>query len=154
MRALPILIALSAAAAACASKPPPPPEPYSASLTTSADVNPDAEGRPSPILVKIFLLKSEDKFSNADFFALFENPEATLGEDLLGVGMASVAPGAGANIDIASKTDAAFVGVVAGFQNIDSASWRDVAAIDALKKNHAVVVTLGADTATIEKKSE
>ena len=36
----------------------------------AADINPDAEGRPSPVIIKVYELASKTVFENQDFFAL------------------------------------------------------------------------------------
>ena len=50
-------------------------------VTAAADLNPDYQGRPSPVNVIVFQLVSADTFSNADFFSLFEPEAAILGGD-------------------------------------------------------------------------
>lgn len=151
-----LVVALAAAIAACASKPAPPlppPPPFSASLSSSADVNPDAAGRASPILVKVLVLKAGDKFARAGFFDLFENPEAALGDELVGMGVSSVAPGATVQIEIPTVGEGAFIGVIAGYQNVDTAAWRDIAPVAALGEERKVIVSLAAGRAEIKKKS-
>jgi type VI secretion system VasD/TssJ family lipoprotein len=41
-------------------------------LTGSDQLNPDLNGRPSPIVVRLFELKHPVTFENADFFSLYE----------------------------------------------------------------------------------
>jgi len=71
----------------CKSTPPaPPPEPTRVviEIESSADINPNAEGRPSPVVVRIYRLKSAVAFTAADFFSLFEKDKKILGDDYLG----------------------------------------------------------------------
>ena len=49
----------------------------------AADINPDIEGRPSPVIIRVYELASKTVFENQDFFALYDNPEAILRTDLL-----------------------------------------------------------------------
>ena len=53
-------------------------------ITVDSNVNPDRAGRPSPIVVRIYELKATAAFSGADFFALFDNEQATLSGELVG----------------------------------------------------------------------
>ena len=71
----------------CASppKPPPPPPPtiIQVSLDAQANVNPDTRGRPSPVVVRFYELKTPANFNAADFFCLFERDKETLAADML-----------------------------------------------------------------------
>ena len=53
-----------------------------AAVTVAEDLNPDYQGRPSPVNIIVFQLVSADAFSNADFFSLFEPEAAVLGGDM------------------------------------------------------------------------
>src|SRR5262249_8170664 len=54
------------------------------SIKTAATTNPDPRGRLSPIVVRLYELKSAATFSSADFFSLFDKESETLGGDLVG----------------------------------------------------------------------
>ena len=54
-----------------------------AQILASFEINPDANGRPSPLVVRIYELKSISAFNDADFFKLYDEEVATLGGDLL-----------------------------------------------------------------------
>jgi type VI secretion system protein VasD len=119
-------LALAGLLAACSSPPPPPPPPGIVELTisASADVNPDVEGRASPVIVRVYQLASAVKFENVDFFALFDKEQATLGADLLGREEVAVSPGEEKKLTINLKPDARSIGVAAAFRDIDQAQWR------------------------------
>ena len=55
-------------------KPPPPPEPTRVVLEFEAagDINPNSEGRASPVVLRIYRLESYSVFEDADFFSLYE----------------------------------------------------------------------------------
>ena len=57
----------------------------SAELTfiTSKDLNPDQDGRASPIVIKAFSLSDDRQFKREDFLSLYENPAERLGSDLI-----------------------------------------------------------------------
>ena len=67
-------------------KPPPQPEPTRVVLEFEAagDINPNIAGRPSPVVIRIYHLRSYSAFQDADFNALFENDATVLGGDLIG----------------------------------------------------------------------
>jgi len=79
---VPGLCLLACAAAGCSSKQPKPPPPTKAAIVVTADVNPDAAGRPSPIVVRLYQLKEEGAFNGASYFALADKEQATLGPSL------------------------------------------------------------------------
>lgn len=49
----------------------------------SSDINPDDSGRPSPLYIRIYELKSPNLFERADFLDLFEHDKETLGADFI-----------------------------------------------------------------------
>jgi type VI secretion system protein VasD len=111
---------------ACASAPPQPPKPARARLTiaAAADSNPDANGRPSPVVVRIYQLKADTAFTSAEFFALFDDEGKVLGADLIGRNEYVVAPSERRTMEIDVSADAHFVGVVAAYRDIRNAQWR------------------------------
>jgi type VI secretion system protein VasD len=108
------------AGAQCAKAPPPkppdvpvtiaaPPEAKvkaSMTIAASADTNPDANGRPSPIVVRVYQLKGDAAFTGAEFFPLFDEEQKVLGAEFI--------------------TRDEFVGAVAAFRDIQNAQWRAV----------------------------
>jgi len=108
-RAFPIalLLAACAALASCASAPPKP-QPITAKLSiiVSADVNPDAQNRPSPIVIRLYQLKDDAAFKDADFFALYDKEEATLAAALVSRVEFELAPGERRNVDFTMSLDA------------------------------------------------
>jgi type VI secretion system protein VasD len=114
-----ILVLLSA----CASGPP---EDIvlKGSMQAVATANPDGQGRPSPIVIKIYQLKAKDKFELADFFALFDQAEATLGADMLGVEDVMMTPGEVRPYEGAVDPNTRFIGVVGAYRDINQAQWK------------------------------
>jgi type VI secretion system protein VasD len=52
-------------------------------LTVSSTVNPDSDGRASPVVLNLLYLKDNRQFEQEDFIALLESPEDRLGKDLI-----------------------------------------------------------------------
>ncbi len=100
--------------------------PGSVDLTISAadDINPDAAGRASPVVLRIYQLAGESQFQAADFFQLFDKETPTLGPDLVGREELTVAPGTTRTLTVALKPNAQAIGIAASFRDIDKASWR------------------------------
>src|SRR5579864_6296177 len=59
----------------------PPPPVLNLTITGTADQNPDAAGRPSPVAVRVYQLSGTAKFEQADVFALKDNEAKTLGTE-------------------------------------------------------------------------
>ena len=124
-RTLPIVLLTASCLALTACKSAPP-KPHVVKLTVaaSADANPDAQNRPSPIVVRVYQLKDDAAFKDADFFALYDKEQATLAASLVSREEFEVAPGSQKTLDYQLSLDAKFVGVAAGYRNIRDAAWR------------------------------
>lgn len=130
----PLLIAL--AAAACAKAPPAAPPsitiaaPVEAKvkaplvMSATADANPDSTGRPSPIVVRVYQLRTDATFTTAEFFPLFDEEQKTLGPELISRDEFILAPGERRTIDVALSGETRYVGAVAAFRDIRNSSWR------------------------------
>lgn len=147
-----LVLALAAALAACAAKPPPPPPPtvVRGTIQAGAAVNPDARGRPSPVVVKLFELKSVGAFEAADFFSLFDKDREALGADVLRKEELTLRPGERVALDRTLDPDARYLGVVAGYRALDRSRWRASAPISPHRVN-PLVVTLDADGITLRE---
>ncbi len=97
-------------------------------VTASPRVNPDGNGRPSPIVVKVYFLKNPGAFEAADFFALFQKEGSVLGDTLVLVQEMRLLPGM--RQAFIQEVDAAgWIGVAAAFRDLDHALWRQTIAI-------------------------
>ncbi len=104
-----------------------------ASLQVQSDVNPDATGRPSPVVVHLYELKSLAGFNSADFFSLFDHGQETLAGDLVASDELRLMPGEQRRYKRALQMETQFVGVVAAFRDIEHAEWRAAAGVRAHK---------------------
>jgi len=112
-----------------------------ADVVAGADVNPDARGRPSPVVVKVFELKSLAAFEAADFFSLFEKDKETLGGELLARDELSLVPGGKRALARELKPETRYVGVVAGYRDLERSTWRAAVPVPP-KKTTSVIVLL------------
>lgn len=142
------LVGIAAGAvSACSPPPPPPPPPAPTAVALTIVGAPDMNGQ-RPAKVKVFYLASAATFGSADFFALFDQPDATLGADLLASDEYTLAPGRTLQDAKQFATPPAAIGIVAGFRNVDGPGWR---AITALVPNapNPIAVSLSGNTVTI-----
>jgi type VI secretion system protein VasD len=150
-----LVVALATAmlAAACGSAPPKPAS-AKAKITAAADVNPNAEGRPSPIHVRIFQLKEDGAFMNADFWSLVDKEQDTLGPSLVQRLEQDLAPGETREFELKIAPDARVLAVMAEFADYRNAQWRVVhkapnkSLFDIVKKDR-VTIDIGKDKAII-----
>lgn len=110
-------------------KPEPPPTVMDAKIAVSAKANPDVNERPSPVVVRIFELKSLGKYTELDFYDLFENYDSKLGADLLNSEQFHLNPGDMHTFTRDVSPDTQFVAVIAAYRNLNRAIWRDAIAI-------------------------
>ena len=138
--------------AACGSKPPPPPPPTVVKIDLQATdaVNPDGNGTPEPVQVRIFRLAAKESFIRTDFFALDGDPKKALGQDLVGLDSLLLVPGHGTQYEKKCEPDVKFVALVGSYFAIDRAQWR---AWKPVKSNatNAFKATLDADGITLKE---
>jgi type VI secretion system protein VasD len=132
------LLAAAAVAAACAKAPPPkapeapltiaaaPEAKVKAPLTiaVSADVNPDSSGRPSPVVVRVYQLRTDAAFNGADFFTLFNDDQKVLGPELISRDEFTLGPSDQKMLDVSVSDETRFLGAIAAFRDIRNAQWR------------------------------
>ena len=107
-------------------------------VAASADTNPDATGRPSPVVVRVYQLKTDAAFSAADFFALFDDDKKVLGPELISRDELELSPSDRKTMEISVATETRFVGAVAAFRDIRNAQWRVL--VPATRKGLALAV--------------
>jgi len=143
-----LLASLAAAAVlgACASKPPPPAS-VAGTIQASPQVNPSASRRPSPILVRVYELKSAAAFNGADFMSLYQRDQASLAADMLAKEEFTLSPGESKTFAKTLAADTRFLGVVGAYRDLEHAKWRSVVPIT---PNQPQKVTITAGELAIE----
>ena len=121
--------ALFALAACQAAPPPTPPTVVNLTVAAGPTINPDPQGRPTPVLVRVYELTAPSAFQQADFFQLLERDGETLGTDLAGRDELTVTPGGSAALTIDFGPQSRFLGVLVAYRDIDNAQWRAVTAV-------------------------
>ena len=135
-----------------------PPKPAVARTTVSAavDVNPNSQGRPSPVHVRIFQLKESGPFMAADFFALYDKEPETLGTSLVQRMESDLTPGEQQQIEIKIDPATQVLGVMAEFADYRNSQWRAITApikkkllVDVIRKKKKVFIRIDKDRTSI-----
>lgn len=139
------------ALAGCSSSPPKPAQ-VAGTVEASAQVNPSASKRPSPLLLRVYELKSATAFNNADFMSIYQRDQAELAADFVAKEEYLLAPGESKSFNKTLGPDTRFLGVLAAYRDLEHAKWRSIVAVQPGKK-HKVVIRAGelAVEATVSK---
>lgn len=107
-------------------KPPAPPQAADLDMATvaSADLNPDSTGRASPLVLRIYALRSLAEFDKADFFALYEKDEQILAADLVKRDELVLKPGQTTTLKREFAPDVQFIAVVGAYRDVERSTWR------------------------------
>jgi type VI secretion system protein VasD len=95
-----------------------------ATIAVSDTVNPDIDGRPSPVAVRIYELKTLGKFEVGDFYKLFDEYEAFLGADLIASEQFHLKPGDTKTLKLKVPIETNYFAVAAAYRDLDRAIWR------------------------------
>lgn len=128
------------------------PKPVSAGATVhgTEDINPNRQGRASPVRVRIFRLSADEAFRSAGIVNLQGDEPALVAGDLTGPVLSELLrPGQTITLDLSYAPETAFLGVVAEFIDPD-AEWRTVVAVPErgllrAVRSPALTVTVSAD---------
>jgi len=129
------LLFVALAMTGCFTKKAPPPTELSAKFLTSEYLNPNADGVPSPIVVRLYELKSTARFNNTDFFSLFDNDVTVLGSDLLNKDGFSFNPDESKTIHRILDPATRFIAVMAAYRDLETSTWRATSVISEHKLN-------------------
>lgn len=87
-------------------------------LTAAADVNPNAQGTPAPVKVRIFELSSDTAFRESAFRDLQSDNPAPVAQDLTStVHWEIVFPGVSQTLELELQPTSRFLGIVPGFRS-------------------------------------
>ncbi|MDR2443004.1 MAG: type VI secretion system lipoprotein TssJ [Deltaproteobacteria bacterium] len=95
------------------------------------NTNPDATGRPSPVMLQMYELRSDLMFKQAEMIPLFRDPSVTLGSDLIAYDEMTILPGKAYTVVYEPTPETKFVGVMASFrQTAGKGPWKVIVPID------------------------
>lgn len=95
-------------------------------LDAGDQLNPDLNGRPSPIVVRLFELKHPVAFEHADFFSLYERAKESLAPDLVVSEELELRPGEQLALRLSVQPGSRYVGVLAAYRDLEQTQWRYV----------------------------
>ncbi|HDS1733146.1 type VI secretion system lipoprotein TssJ [Pseudomonas sp. BP8] len=95
-------------------------------LSAGDQLNPDLNGRPSPIVVRLIELKHPVAFDNADFFSLYERAKESLAPDMVASEELELRPGESVELRLSVKQGSRYVGVLAAYRDLAQTQWRHV----------------------------
>ena len=117
----------------------PSPTRIDARIEATEDINPDYDGKASPLVVRLYELKSATAFNNAGFFALYDGDLAELGGDLQNREEIELQPGQAMEVKRDLKPDTRYIGIMAAYRDIDNATWR---AVHQVEENETAELTI------------
>lgn len=99
-------------------------------IEASEHLNIREQGQSSPVILRVHELTSPVMFRSLDFFALFENDKASLGDEYIKRYEYQLQPGDKLHelLELDPKTRA--LGFSVAFRNINASSWRKVEVIE------------------------
>lgn len=98
---------------------------------SSASLNPNIKGEPSPVLVRYYELTSPANFENASYFAAIDPASSDFQQDLLVMDEISLAPAEEKNLSRKLNPSTRYIGFVAAYRDINHATWRTVVEVTA-----------------------
>ncbi|MDN3611768.1 type VI secretion system lipoprotein TssJ [Vibrio ostreicida] len=99
-------------------------------IEASPTLNKREGGQPSPVILRIHELSSPVLFRNLDFFALFENDKASLGDEYIKRYEYQLQPGENIHEILTLDPGTRALGFSAAFRDINGSSWRKVQVVE------------------------
>ena len=125
------------------------PTPVTGNIQGASELNPSVSQRPSPLLLRVYELKSPTAFNQADFMALYQSDQATLGADLIAREEFMLAPGEIRPYRKTLAPETRFIGVVAAYRNLEQATWRTIVPVIKPGQAQAQKLTIRADALAV-----
>jgi type VI secretion system protein VasD len=146
-RKLSLLISVMVLLVGCSSGPPL----VQGTIKAEPAVNPDRGGRPSPIVVRVYELKAVAAFNGADFFALYDKEQETIGGDLVGREEFLLQPSESRQYRRQFQPDTKFIGVIGAYRDLEQSRWRQVVPVPA-KGKATLTISVQARAVSLEIK--
>lgn len=99
-------------------------------LKAAGDVNPDIDGRASPVAVKVYELSSRATFDTLDFDQSWNNATVVLSDQLLSSVDYVLLPKQSKEHNVVLRPNTRFIAIVAAYRDIDRAKWKVVYAVN------------------------
>lgn len=134
--------------AGCASDAPPPPTQVVLEFKAAADMNATPDGQGAPARLRYYELKASTGFVSADFFALSDQAQATLGADLVAQDEVLLTPGQTVTRTRVLDANTKLLGFAVAYRDIDKAKWREAVEITPAQTTH-LVIDVGAKSLSV-----
>lgn len=117
--------------------PPAPPEPTRVVLLFEAagDINPNIARRASPVVLRIYRLKSYPVFERTDFLSLYENDTEILGSELVEKQEIFLKPNEKRTVYFEATDDTRTIGIIAAFRYYERGRWKVATRLQSNKTN-------------------
>lgn len=103
------------------------------------ELNPDLNGRPSPIVLRLVELKHPVSFETADFFSLYQRPKEALSPDMVVLEELELRPGEQREMKLSVQPGSRYVGVLAAYRDLPESNWRTVISLKEQEHNYSVI---------------
>ncbi|WP_020408568.1 type VI secretion system lipoprotein TssJ [Hahella ganghwensis] len=101
-------------------------------IRSATDINPNEDGRASPIILNFYALENERQFEQEDFIALYQDPDSVLGRDLIfTTKFKEFTPGEVRTESLVIDDRTRYIGIMAEFIRYEDASTKIVIPVDA-----------------------
>lgn len=124
-----IIAALAAALLAACAGAPPKPTSVNGSIVAAKELNPSVSNRPSPMLLRIYELRSPTAFNQAVFMSLYQDDRAALAADLVAREEFTLQPGQTLPYRKQLSLETRYLGVVGLYRDLEHSTWRAVTAV-------------------------
>ena len=145
-----LMLTLSACGLFKKKKPPPPPPPEPTRVVVrfdaAGDMNPNGEGRASPLGVRIYQLRSYPAFGKADFFSLYDDDDSVLGSELLEKQEIMLMPNEKRTVFFEPEEGTHTIGFLGMFMMHEGIQWKAAAGVRA---NKTTVIDITVNSAGI-----
>jgi len=148
-----VLIVVALVLVGCSGEKRPDPTSIDLILTASPAVNPDRNGRASPVLVRVYELRSAGTFETADFFALLEQDQVVLGGELVNRWEFQLDPGETTSLEANLQGFSGALGIMAAYRDIEQAQWRAVKPLEINQENQLTAM-VGRLEVSLEPRSD
>jgi type VI secretion system protein VasD len=95
-------------------------------ISATSDINPDIEGLPSSVIVRVYQLTNKINFENANYDELFESDHNVLGTEFITLNEYFVDPNSKNDVDLKISENTRFIGIVVGYRSVEMVTWRTV----------------------------
>ncbi len=110
---------------------------------SSEDINPNINGRPSPVDVHIFQLKNVNTFNQSTFNDLYTKAPDVFGKDFISEHKFEISIHQSNDFILTIDPNARYLGFIVAYYDLKKAKWREIIALSEIQ-NERVMVNLNA----------